>query len=355
MPLRAKRANAFLAEQSLTLDEDLEMLWSLPCSSEGCLLGETVRADATRLGVLVSKDSTITKLWDLHDWEKHTSPRRMWRHLVFWPKSTILRRLYSMLLVLSAWSLLVYRFRICLPAAAVSYSVSPLALLLAFRVNAANARFAEARSQWGRAIFAARELAANIAVDVNVPSSTKDGCARAICCFGWAVKASLRGVADLELVLNALLAPEAAIWVMTQKKPSLALLMLVRKWLAPHPIPLASAQAIASCIADLNLCYGGMERILSTPLSPTYGRHTSRGLMLWLAMLPCALVASGVSNVFSLLVTQLGVAYVMLGIDEIGIQIEQPFDVLPLYGMATVLTRDVQEAFAADVPLTPGN
>ena len=33
----------------------------------------------------------------------------------------------------------------------------------------------------------------------------------------------------------------------------------------------------------------------------------------------------------------------MLGIEEIGAQSEQPFDVLPLHQLATVLTRDVVE------------
>ena len=33
----------------------------------------------------------------------------------------------------------------------------------------------------------------------------------------------------------------------------------------------------------------------------------------------------------------------MLGIEEIGVQIEQPFDVLPLHGLADVLTLDVAD------------
>eukprot|EP00967_Tisochrysis_lutea_P030752 scaffold36132_cov34-Tisochrysis_lutea.AAC.5 len=33
----------------------------------------------------------------------------------------------------------------------------------------------------------------------------------------------------------------------------------------------------------------------------------------------------------------------MLGIDEIGIQIEQPFGALPLHGLATLLTLDVAD------------
>ena len=32
-----------------------------------------------------------------------------------------------------------------------------------------------------------------------------------------------------------------------------------------------------------------------------------------------------------------------LTVDEIGVQIEQPFDVLPLHGMARALTNDVRD------------
>ena len=49
--------------------------------------------------------------------------------------------------------------------------------------------------------------------------------------------------------------------------------------------------------------------------------------------------------------TVLSVAYVMLGIDEIGIQIEQPFDVLPLHALATMLTLDVAAELAPTVPI----
>jgi putative membrane protein len=72
-------------------------------------------------------------------------------------------------------------------------------------------------------------------------------------------------------------------------------------------------------------------------------RHTSRGLLLWLALLPSGLLGAGCTTLPKLLLVVLTTAYIMLGIDEIGIQIEQPFDILPLHALATVLTRDVED------------
>ena len=100
-------------------------------------------------------------------------------------------------------------------------------------------------------------------------------------------------------------------------------------------------------ISELTLCFGGMERILSTPLSPTYQRHTSRGIMLWLLLLPLGLIGAGCTTLLKMCLVEVAIAYVMLGIDEIGIQIEQPFDVLPLHALATGITNDVGDQLAA--------
>jgi|EP00908_Phaeocystis_cordata_P010668 putative membrane protein len=91
-----------------------------------------------------------------------------------------------------------------------------------------------------------------------------------------------------------------------------------------------------------------MERIISTPLSPTYLRHISRGLVAWLMMLPCGLIGGGCTTLFKLCLVEAAISYIMLGIDEIGIQIEQPFDVLPLHAIATVLTKDVADELLAE-------
>ena len=53
-----------------------------------------------------------------------------------------------------------------------------------------------------------------------------------------------------------------------------------------------------------------------------------------LPALPAGLVSSGCTSFAKLVVVATAVAYVMLGIDEIGVQIENPFDILPQHALA---------------------
>ena len=97
-------------------------------------------------------------------------------------------------------------------------------------------------------------------------------------------------------------------------------------------------------ISDLNLLYGGIERLISTPLAPMYMRHYQRGLLAWLFLLPCGLTKAGCSTALKLVCVVASAAYLARlspGIDEIGLQIEQPFFVMPVHKLAEGLTRDV--------------
>ena len=64
-------------------------------------------------------------------------------------------------------------------------------------------------------------------------------------------------------------------------------------------------------------------------------------MALWLLALPVALIGS---------MPPLGVvgfsfctAYIFLGIEELGVQVEQPFDILPLWQICHLATRNVEE------------
>ncbi|KAG8470414.1 hypothetical protein KFE25_008835 [Diacronema lutheri] len=353
--VRARGVGAQLrsaAEPADGVRADVAALWTTQYGECGTILYGDSNADATTLGVRISQDSTITKLWTRDDWAKHVDVYRFWRHLVFWPRSTVVRSLLPVLAGLSAWTALVFAGGFSLPMPALALSVSPLALLLAFRVNSATARFSEARTQWGRTVLHARDAAAIIATMGAVPLHTRAECCRLLCSFGWAVKSVLRSDDSMRIVLDALLPPPMAAWVGNRRKPPLGILALLRQRTANIDAPTSAAQSLSTCLSDLNACYGGMERIFSTPLSPTYMRHTTRGLLLWLGMLPAGLCGAGVSFVHSL-VAVCATGYIMLGIEEIGIQIEQPFDCLPLHGMATVLTMDVLDELCPEEPLPP--
>lgn len=67
---------------------------------------------------------------------------------------------------------------------------------------------------------------------------------------------------------------------------------------------------------------GGCERLLRAPIPVSYTRHTARFLFVWLTLLPFALYGSlGPWTI----PTVIGIAAVLCGIEEIGVQCEEPF------------------------------
>ena len=126
---------------------------------------------------------------------------------------------------------------------------------------------------------------------------------------------------------------------------------------------------------------GACERILRTPIPLSYTRHTSRFLTIWLALLPLAVRLGSVShslrrlggiggtpdaptvptqtNVRHHILTRARVCKVrpelgwlsvpfmavlsilLLGVDEIGVQIEEPFRSLPLQSICGVIEASV--------------
>lgn len=83
---------------------------------------------------------------------------------------------------------------------------------------------------------------------------------------------------------------------------------------------------------------GGCERLLATPIPVSYTRHTSRSLMLWLITLPFALYPLvGWMTVPSVAL----LSFIFLGIDEIGVQVEEPFAILPLLPICLKISENI--------------
>eukprot|EP00957_Ditylum_brightwellii_P029276 2213128-Ditylum_brightwellii.AAC.1 len=71
-----------------------------------------------------------------------------------------------------------------------------------------------------------------------------------------------------------------------------------------------------TCINDLDAVTGGLERLMGSPIPPTYSRHLSRIMVMYLANLPLALVASGTPSLGAMVASALA-SYVLIGVDEI--------------------------------------
>eukprot|EP00894_Picocystis_sp_ML_P002340 jgi/Pico_ML_1/52857/g3501.t1 len=99
-------------------------------------------------------------------------------------------------------------------------------------------------------------------------------------------------------------------------------------------------------LSILSRCLGSCERMFSTPVCLPYKRHTTRALALWLALLPFALWSS--LGWMTLPCTWF-VSFLLLGIDEVGMQMEEPFSVLPLRQIARMAVQDVLDVLSTQV------
>jgi len=92
---------------------------------------------------------------------------------------------------------------------------------------------------------------------------------------------------------------------------------------------------ITRLVDDLGAC----ENIFATPIPLGYTKHTTRFLFLWLLLLPLALQSQlGFGVVFA----QQLLAFGLLGVEDIGIQIEEPFAVLPLKRITGKISLEAQ-------------
>jgi predicted membrane chloride channel (bestrophin family) len=76
---------------------------------------------------------------------------------------------------------------------------------------------------------------------------------------------------------------------------------------------------------------GACERIFKSPIPLVYTRHTSRYVGFWLGLLPLAIWSADSSWNHLATVPAAGmISFLLLGIEELGLQIEEPFGILPI-------------------------
>jgi ion channel-forming bestrophin family protein len=305
---------------------------------------------------------TVTKLWSYEQWELYWSEKRWWYALVEWPHSTVLKRTSKPILFILCFTLAaLFLNRVVLPGSSLTFTLpmapltlsgGSLALLLVFHTNQAYDRLKEARTSWGALVLRTKEtmqlLVAYCKDDADEEALVL--IARLLAVYGWILRARLTatqfGLGDDEDALRALLPQQEAEWLLdfrVQARHSAVLLRLrclLGKLHSSGSLSDVPLRCIEEKVSGLGLVGGACERLFSSPIGPTYTRHSLRALLLWLFALPLALDSlSLVQQLISVAAT----AYIMLGIHEIANQVEQPFAVLPLQQLAIAATRGVAE------------
>jgi putative membrane protein len=259
--------------------------------------------------------------YDPHDW---------WFHF-FAMRGSMLTELVSRVLLCAVVATVVavaayHRVELAIPPIGHTLVGVALGLLLVFRTNASYDRFWEGRKLWGCIVNASRNLmrAASALYPGEALLDELRGWARA---FPYACMHALRGS---KVVLPAGLPRDEETAVLAAVSPPVAVALRMSR-----AIKAARDRGLITDIQQMELdrnvgqlvdCIGGCERIHKTPLPFAYVVHLRRALVLYCVTLPFALVEP--MRFWSILAVVL-ISFVLFGIEELGVEIEDPFGTDP--------------------------
>lgn len=296
--------------------------------------------------------------YDVHRWRNHFFDVRgsMVREIMY--------RVLSCLVIAVAVTCIDRMYRsLAISDKAHSLVSVALGLLLVFRTNAAYDRFWEGRKLWGAMVNSSRNLARTTVVLLGERPALVRRQLLLTAAFAYASMQRLRdarGLGTFQDELSAELEPT--------DRP-----LVTELASAAHP-PLAIAVKLSAgikaardagvvtdyqqLVLDQNVqllidCIGGCERIHRTPLPFAYVIHLRRALILYCYSLPFVLLP--VFGWATIAVTVL-LSYVLLGIEEIGVEICDPFGTddndLPLERLCATIAGDLRALHPAPAPLS---
>ena len=287
-------------------------------------------------------------------WDEHRSTSRYNRHIASLFNSSVFQQLTQSLLTVGAIATGVCAYEsdvvpvydlapsLLMPTAPFDLTSFALALLLVFRTNSSYDRFVEVTGVWSglgnRARDTMRQCISHIQQDGDELHPLAGAMCRWTVAYVRALKCDVVQDSDLRKELKQVLTDEEAEAMMNSRhRPAFAVSILTELGAAA---PLNESHRIR---LDENLTYfedavGSCERILMQPIPLAYSRHTSRFMVIWLGALPFGLYQTcGLATIPIAMV----VAFLLLGIDEIGVQIEEPLGLLPLDTMCDEIEGDL--------------
>jgi putative membrane protein len=224
-----------------------------------------------------------------------------------------------------------------------------LSLLLVMRTNAGYDRWWEARKLWGGIVNQSRNLAL-IGLAHGPPDERwRQSLVRWTAAFAWVAKSRLRGEKLVPQLASLIGEKEAQRVQAAEHMPSCVALRLdhllrqaCERADGMDRFAFLQAQRERAALLDH---LGGCERIRGTPLASVYSVTIRRFILLYLMTLPFALLHKFETDWLAPVVTIL-VAYSVLMLDQLGIELQQPFATrslnhLPLDAICTTITDNL--------------
>lgn len=284
--------------------------------------------------------------YDAHNWFEH----------LFDIKGSMVREITGRVLICVGWAVFVCVLNqradlfgvksLGFPETAHGLIGGVLSLLLVFRTNASYDRFWDGRRLWGAMVNECRNLARVSKTWFGADERLAIEACEWITVFPWMVMHRLRGTQD-DRTSHWDLDPVVLSSVFKSARPPLEVARkLSQLFLQGRDRGLISDLQLVSVEGNVQRLIdylGGCERIQNTPMPFAYMVHLRRALIVYCFTLPFALLDKfhwGTIPVVLLM------SYVMFGVEEIGVEIENPFGVdendLPLERICETILRDVR-------------
>jgi putative membrane protein len=296
-------------------------------------------------------------------WRKHRAASRYTRAILTVPQSYVVTHVANPVLVLSLITAGICALEqywgnpLSLPTSLFSLSAPSLALLLVFRTNASYERWDGARKMIGLVKNRSEDLIRQVSTRFpDNRSDLKEQFLRYLQAFFFSLKVHLRsGPGGFEDDSNLIqdLTP-----ILKPQELDLALKATNRPAHMMHSMTLVAKSAgldgAALLCLDQNLTVladvlGGCERIRGTPIPLSYTRMTTRFLIVWLLLLPLAMsgeVMKLTGNIWLTIPAEAFIAFALLGVEEVAVQIEEPFTILPMEAYAENSRKNTGSIFA---------
>ncbi|KAG1672054.1 hypothetical protein FOA52_008930 [Chlamydomonas sp. UWO 241] len=308
---------------------------------------------------------TLRTVYDLSNWQKHRSHFRLIERLASIPQSTSIVNILPSIGWCGSIGLAVTLYMAAhdaglLPAYAPSIEESNstvefvrtttpvLSLLLVFRTNASYGRWDEARKMWGLMLNRSRDLmrmGCTMMPDHEV--ERKKALGRWIIASARSLKIHLQPEVTLRDELGALLSEQEIEQLEgVGHGPTKAIHVMSEVIAGSSMDSMTKVTLIRDNVTVFHDVLGGCERLLRAPIPVSYTRHTARFMFIWLSLLPFAIYHG--CHEWTALVA-MGVAAVLCGIEEIGVQCEEPFGIMPLAVICGSVERDVNQTLNEDI------
>eukprot|EP00878_Enallax_costatus_P036830 GHUV01041396.1.p1 GENE.GHUV01041396.1~~GHUV01041396.1.p1 ORF type:complete len:319 (+),score=66.40 GHUV01041396.1:337-1293(+) len=169
--------------------------------------------------------------------------------------------------------------------------------------------------------------------------------ARWLVAFCRASKWYIREEEPLEEELTAWLEPHELKQLVKSPHPPNFCILVLSHAVANSGLQEHTVVRLEENLSSLSQSLSSCDRILNTPIPLSYTRHTARFLILWLMLLPLALWGLCGWLMVPIVAT---ISFVLLGIEEIGVQIEEPFSILALENLCRKAERHISGMMLMD-------